>query len=194
MIKRAVILHGTNGSPSELKWQVWLRELLESSGYEVFFPQLPDCDKPDLQKYDTFLQASGWDFTDNVIVGHSSGATTLLHLLQQEWFPHIRSAVLVGTFMNERLLSAASWYESGQFDELFTEGFDIEVIKQHSDKFYFVHGDDDPYCDYGDAKNLNDNLNGEFLTIKGGGHIASSANIDTLPSLESVLRRDGLLD
>lgn len=192
-MKRAVILHGTDGSPTELTWQGWLVEQFERSGYEVFFPQLPECHTPNLAVYDRFLRDSGWDFTDNVVIGHSSGATTLLHLLQQEWFPHIKAAVLIGTFLNERLLNAASWYEPGQFDNLFVETVDPETIKQHADAFYFVHGDNDPYCDYDEARALSAKLDGTFITMPGAGHIAKSANVLELPELITILKNDGIL-
>lgn len=189
-MKRAVILHGTDGSPTELSWQRWMENELKASGYEVYFPQLPECHTPDLELYDQFLQRSGWDFSDNLIIGHSSGATTLLHLLQQNWFPKINTAVLVGTFLNERLLDDVVWYEPGQFNQLFGETFDPKVIKQNAERFYFVHGDDDPYCDYNEAKELCASLGGTLLTISGGGHIAKSSGIIELPILMSELHQD----
>lgn len=192
-MKRAVILHGTDGSPIELAWQAWLKAQLEASEYEVYFPQLPGCHKPNLKKYDMFLRNSAWNFSGNIIIGHSSGATTLLHLLQQDWFPRIRAAVLVGTFLNEKLLHQASWYKPGQFDDLFVEDFDVAKIQQKAEQFYFVHGDNDPYCDYDEAKSLCEELHGIFLTVHGGGHIASSAAIEKLPILTDRLQVDGLL-
>ena len=192
-MKRAVILHGTDGSPTELAWQVWLKKQLEDSGYEVFFPLLPDNHTPDLAKYDEFLQNSRWDFTDNVVIGHSSGATALLHLLQQDWFPHIRAAVLVGTFLEESRVKSAAWYDPGQFDKLFIEEFQPGRIRSGADKFYFVHGDDDPYCDYDLARQLCEQVDGTFITIPGGGHIASASGVAELPALTAILTADGLL-
>lgn len=188
------MLHGTNGSPSELQWQGWLERQLEAAGYKVYFPQLPDCDAPNLKTYDQFLKDSGWNFSDNVLIGHSSGATTVLHLLMQDWFPHVRAVVLVGTFLNERLLNAALWYVPGQFDYLFVEEFDTEKIKLKADAFYFVHGDNDPYCDYNEAKELCDKLGGDFITMPGAGHLAKSANIAVLPELIERLRSDEILN
>ena len=193
-MRRAVILHGTDGSPNELEWQGWLKYLLEEGGYEVYFPKLPHSHTPNLKVYNKFLLDSGWDFSDNVLVGHSSGATTLLYLLQQEWFPSVRAIILVGVFLNERLLIAAPWYVPGQFDDLFVEEFDIAKIKQKSDKFYFVHGDDDPYCDYIEAKELCKKLDGKFITASGAGHLGRAANIAELPELAKCLKIDEILN
>jgi predicted alpha/beta hydrolase family esterase len=192
-LKRATILHGTSGSPSELEWQVWLKRELKASGYEVCFPQLPDCQKPNLATYDTFLRESGWDFSDNLLIGHSSGATTVLHLLEQDWFPAVDAVVLVGTFLNERLLHNATWYTPGQFDDLFVDDFSPKKIMEKCKKFTFVHGDDDPYCDINDAKILCNELGGEFIEMKQAGHIAKSAGFTKLPLLKDVLVRDGYL-
>lgn len=193
ILKKAVILHDTNGDPTKDGWQLWLQHELEKASYEVFFPHLPESQKPDLQKYDTFLKNSGWDFANNLVIGHSSGATALIHLLAQDWFPKLRATVLVGTFLNEKKLADVDWYEPGQFDKLFVETFDLEKIKQKADAFYFVHGDDDPYCDYGEAKELCDKLNGTFITIPGGGHISSSTRATGIPELTEVLRQDRVI-
>lgn len=178
----------------ELAWQSRLKQEFESSDYEVFFPQLPDCHTPNLATYDSFLRESGWDFTDNVLVGHSSGATTALHLLQQDWFPRQKAVALVGVFLNEQLVKTASWYEPGQFDELFVEAFEPDQLRRKAGQFYFVHGDDDPYCDYTEAKQLCDKLGGKFITMPGAGHIGSSANVPQLTALERALRQDGVLE
>ena len=192
-MKKALILHGTDGTPAGIPWQGWLQRQLEQAGYDVFFPQLPECHTPDLIIYDKFLQESGWDFTDNLVIGHSSGATTALHLLQADWFPHAKAAVLVGTFLNEQLLQGVKWYEPGQFDALFTEKIDPVRLRNGAKTFYFVHGDDDPYCDYGEARALSRELKGTFITIPGGGHLSSTKTHTELPELTTILEKDALL-
>ena len=192
-MRRAVILHGTDGSPDELPWQAWLRNELEANAYSVYFPQLPNCHTPNLEIYDEFLHSSNWDFSDNLVIGHSSGATTILHLLSQGWFPKVQAAVLVGTFLNERLLDGVTWYTPGQFDHLFVEDVNPLLIKNKAGAFYFVHGSDDPYCDYGDAKQLCNQLGGTFLTLAGGGHIARSSGVRDLAILTERLKADRLL-
>lgn len=186
---RAVILHATDGSPTNVKWEAWLQHELKKRGYTVWFPQLPNSHTPNVSTYDAFFAEAGWDFADNIIVGHSSGSTTLLHLLNKPDFPKIQAAVLVGTFLNERLLESAEWYEPGQFDGLFVEEFDLERIKQKADKFYFVHGTDDPYCDYEEVEKMCEQLGGIFIPIQNGHHLGESSLVHELPDLLNAMER-----
>lgn len=191
-MKRAVILHGTDGKPTD-QWFPWLRDLLQKSGYAVFAPVLPQNHTPTRTIYDKFLRESDWDFHNNVLIGHSSGATTILNLLSINWFPHVRAAILVGAFLNEKWTKQAPWYEPGQFDNLFLDTYDSKKIRSKADAFYFVHGDNDPYCDIEDAQTLCAQLKGEFITIKNGHHLGSSSGFKELPAIEQALREDNLI-
>lgn len=191
--KRAAIFHGTGDNP-EKYWLPWIKRKLEQSGYEVYAPVLPDNNAPNRNTYEAFIRADGWDFTNNVLIGHSSGATTILNLLSAEWFPHVKAVILVGTFLNEKLTKTASWYVQGQFDHLFLPGYDPSIIKEKAGAFYFVHGDNDPYCDINDAQRLSDSLGGTFITIRNGHHLGSTSNRTELPELENMLIKDGILE
>lgn len=92
--KRAVILHGTDASP-DANWFPWLKEKLEAEGYEVWVPELPGNHTPNREVYNDFLFGSDWDLTDNIVVGHSSGAVSVLNLLMDERCPKVKLAVVV---------------------------------------------------------------------------------------------------
>lgn len=185
-MKKAALLHGTDGTPSD-HWFPWMKSELENRGYEVFAPQLPECHTPNREAYEAFLRESNWDFTDNILVGHSSGATTVLNLLSADWFPRVRASVLVGTFLNEKLTKTADWYEAGQFDNLFLEIYDPDVIKNRCDNFIFVHGSNDPYCDAEDARKHCSELDGKFIEIESGHHLGDSAGVTELLGLMAQL-------
>lgn len=187
-MKRAVFLHGTDGKPTD-HWFPWLRDELDRRGYAIYAPVLPNSHTPNHKVYEDFLKKSGWNFDNNLIVGHSSGATTALNLLSADWFPRVRTVVLVGAFLNEKLTKRADWYEEGQFNDLFLDAYDPEVIKRKADNFVFVHGSDDPYCDIDDARALCNELSGEFLAIEGGKHLSSgSGGFTELPGLLEKLK------
>jgi predicted alpha/beta hydrolase family esterase len=96
-MKRAVILHGTNASP-EKNWFPWLKKYLEQRGYQVWVPLLPNNDVPNRFTYNDFLFNSDWDFTDNLVIGHSSGAVSVLNLISDNRCPKISTAVMVGVW------------------------------------------------------------------------------------------------
>lgn len=191
-MKKAVFLHGTDGNPND-NWWGWLRKLLEENGFEIFAPTLPENHTPNKGVYEDFLKNSGWDFTDNLIIGHSSGATTALNLLTSDWFPKVKTVVLLGVFLNEKLLKSASWYEPGQFDKLFKSDYDINKLLDKTKNYIFVHGDNDPYCDYEDARELANKLNATFVTIPNGHHLWGTSGITEIPKLEKALKNQDLL-
>lgn len=191
-MKKAVLLHGTDGSPKD-HWFPWLKKELEENGYEVFAPTLPENHTPNRVVYEEYLKKSDWDFSDNLLIGHSSGTTTILNLLMADWFPKVKASVLVGTFLNEDLLNEQEWYTPGQFDSLFVQEFNVEKIKSKCPEFIFVHGDNDHACDYDDAKEFCQKLDGDFITIKNGAHLSGSSGITEIPEIVEKLTEKGLL-
>lgn len=166
-----IILHGTGGSP-EANWFMWLKGKLIGKGHAVWLPQLPNSDKPNAKEYNEFILANK-DFvidSDTVLVGHSSGAVEILHLLQN--LPAetvIKAAVMVSAFENDLGRDALAG--------MFEEPLDFDVIKSHCKKFILVHSDNDPYVGVDQAEYLQEQLDGELLLLEGQGHF----NIETDP-------------
>jgi len=186
-MKRAVILHGTDGAPDH-NWFPWLKAKLEAEGYKVWVPLLPGNHTPNRQVYNDFLFAENWDFTDNIVVGHSSGAVSVLNLLMDQRCPKVKLAVMVGAWAG----GIPSGYEEGntQFDNLFPpNGFDFELIKSKAGKLAFLHGDDDPYCPLDQAKYLAKKLDAPLTVVPGGHHLGSKLTElpELWPIIESVL-------
>ncbi|CAN5412949.1 hypothetical protein BH09PAT4_BH09PAT4_01980 [soil metagenome] len=194
MPKRAVILHGTDGNPDQC-WMPWLRKLLEAHGYQVFAPVLPSNHTPSREGYLDFLFSQDWDYTDNVVIGHSSGATTIFNMLEDARCSKLKAAVPVASFLKITAgILESEWYDPGQFDALFPEnGFSWEAIQGKCDAFYFVHGSDDPFCPIELAQHAADRLGGELLVIKNAGHLGESSGFRELPQLEALLLERGLI-
>jgi predicted alpha/beta hydrolase family esterase len=168
-MKRAVILHGTNADHTH-NWFPWLKIELEKLGYEVWVPDLPQADHPSTTRYNEFLLSQGWDFNNNLVVGHSSGAVEILGLLQA--LPgnvKINAAILVGSFTH-KLAESPSW---SMLRELFSKPFDFGAIKKKASQFIFVHSEDDPYCPIEQAEYLHDQLGGAFIRFKDKGHFTA---------------------
>lgn len=169
-MKHAVLLHGTDGTP-EGNWFPWLKHKLETEGYEVWAPLLPENHTPNREVYNDFLFREGRDFTDTLVVGHSSGAVAVLNLLMDERCPHIRMGVMVSAWHK----GTPTTFDESQFAHLFPpEGFDYLKIKSNADKLAFLHGDDDIYCPLEQAEYLAEKLDAPITTIPGGGHIGKA--------------------
>jgi predicted alpha/beta hydrolase family esterase len=198
-MKRAVILHGTDGSPDS-NWFPWLKQTLEAHGYKVWVPELPHNHTPNRQVYNDFLFGSDWDFTDNVIIGHSSGAVEVMNLLMDERCPHIRLGVMAGAWASsdvelteaQRRAYEQAGLNKEQFEGLFPpEGFDFDIIKSKADELVFLHGDDDPYCPLSQAKWLAEQTQSEIIIVPGGHHLG--ARFLELPQLVEMLQKRSLL-
>ena len=186
-MKKAVILHGTDGAPA-YNWFPWLKTELQAKGYQVWIPELPNNHNPNRQVYNDFLLGSDWDFTDNLVIGHSSGAVSVLNLLQDARSPHVKTGVLVGAWshMEETDL------DRQQFKDLFPpDGFNFELIKSKTDQLLFLHGSDDPYCPLAQAQWLTRQTAGEIIIISNGGHLGSKFH--KLPQLTEALKTLELL-
>jgi predicted alpha/beta hydrolase family esterase len=182
-MKNAIILHGTDNTP-EGNWFRWLEKQLRQRGYEVWLPTLPDADTPDAKKYNQQLLSRGFDYnSETILIGHSSGAVSILNLLQE--LPKdtkIRAAFLVGAFKGPLGLESRS--------ALFPKPFDFEKIKSRCRKFVFIHSDNDPYCPLEEAEYLSAQLDGELVIKNGQGHF----NLETGPEYEKFPFLIGLID
>lgn len=169
-MKKVLILHGTDGSSKD-NWFLWLKKELEENGLEVWVPDLPHSEKPNITRYNDFiLQNKQWVFDENTsIVGHSSGAVAILGLLQH--LPagtKVDICILVGAFKDD-----LGW---DSLKELFNEEFDFDLIKSKAKKFIFIHSDNDPYCPLEHAQHLSGKLDGDLILREGQGHFSTGKN------------------
>jgi predicted alpha/beta hydrolase family esterase len=184
-MKRVLILHGTDDNSSK-NWFPWLSDELKLLDLDVWVPDLPDSNKPNIQKYNNFLfRNQSWIFDrDTILIGHSSGAVATLGILQN--LPDsqkVDTCILVGAFKDD-----LGW-ESLQ--ELFINEFDFELIKSKAKKFVFIHSDNDPYCPLEGAQFLAERLSGELIILPGQGHFSTGRNPEytKFPYLLNLIKR-----
>ena len=165
-MKNAFILHGTNGFPTE-NWFDWLKQELEKKSWQVFVPQLPDCDRPNIKTYNEFLlKEKHYQFNEeSILIGHSSGAVAIFGLLQV--LPDsvkVDTCYLVGAFKDN-----LNW---DSLSGLFEEPFNFAKIKNKAKRFVFIHSDNDPYCPLEHAEYLAKELDGELVIKEGQKHFS----------------------
>ncbi|MCA9301289.1 alpha/beta hydrolase [Candidatus Saccharibacteria bacterium] len=177
-MKNALILHGTSANP-HANWFDWLRDELEASGYNVWVPQLPNADHPDMQTYREFIFSSDFNFNEEtLIIGHSSGAVatlSLLEALQQD--KKIDTAVMVGVYRPENHSYSSK------------EPIDVNKVKGKAKRMVFVHSDNDPYCPLEGAEYFAKTLNAELVVIPNNDHFSYELNPkhSKLPELIDIL-------
>lgn len=180
-----VILHGTDADHTS-NWFPWLKAELEKRGHEVWVPDLPLAEQPNAQRYTAYLLSQGWDYDDNVIIGHSSGSVEILALLSaMPESAKVRAAILVGSF-TKRMLEDPNWQ---MLAELFYEPFNFAHIKERANQFIFVHSEDDPYCPIDQAEELHEKLGGEFVRFHDKGHFSAALDpaFTTFPELLDII-------
>lgn len=186
-MKNAIILHGTGNGPQN-NWFQWLKIELESMGYDVWVPNLPKNDTPDIKRYNEFI-FSHKEFSFNeetILIGHSSGAVAILGILQN--LPSnikINSAYLIGVFKEAP--------GEKEFEGLFNEPFDFEKIMSHVNKMIYIHSDNDPYCPLNHAEYLSERTKGELVVIPGQQHFSISTageKYKEFPALLELIKKN----
>lgn len=189
----AIILHGTLGSPSG-NWFQWLKTELEKRNINVWLPELPNANQPNLKEWADFIHKNTpFELDDQtIVIGHSSGAILALILAQQQSdkeatgqtsVTKFKAVVAVSVFHDNSL----NWEPNSRlFDGI---NFDWQKIRKNTDKLLFVHSDNDPYVPLEQAKYVADNCQAELITIPGQGHfnLEQSPDYKTFPALLRLL-------
>jgi len=166
-MKNALILHGKSNN-SKGNWFPWLKDELEKLGWKVWVPNLPEADKPNIEKIKNCIFANkNWKFdSDSLLIGHSSGAVAILGLLQA--LPKeivVDTCILVGSFI--AMHDDPDWEE---VKGLFIKPFSYKYIKNRARRFVFVHSRDDPHCLPEQAEYLAKKVGGELIMKENEGH------------------------
>lgn len=96
-----VIIHGTFGNPDENRFP-WLKTQLASQGHQVWVPRMSTPVHQTPEKWCEELQSQVPFVFDEetVLIGHSLGATYLLHVLDRDREVPVHKAIFVSGFAN----------------------------------------------------------------------------------------------
>ena len=177
-----VILHGTKGSPNG-NWFPWLKKECEKLGHSVFVPKFPTPENQSVKNWCKELDKQAPIFgKDTIIIGHSCGATYLLHILETIKRP-IAQSIFVSCFIDK-----LGYPEFDLLNKSFVEHeFNWEKIKKNAGKIDIFHGDNDPYIPLKYAEKISAKLEVSMQIIKNGGHLNSESNYTKFPELLKVL-------
>lgn len=166
-MKNVIILHGTGDSPEGF-WFPWLKKELENDGYNVWIPQLPDADNPEMDKWLPFIIENGTFTEETIIIGHSAGAAIILALLE-DLEVKIKQAILVSGYS----FSTGKEGVNGVLRKVYDWD---KISKSTQEKIIFINSDNDPWgCNDFQGRRMMDMAGGIQIIIKGEGHMGSNS-------------------
>ena len=161
--KNAIILHGTGDSPEDY-WFPYIKSNLESRGFSVWAPALPNAAKPNLQDWLPFVLENGEITENTILIGHSAGAQLILSILENIDC-RVKQAILVSGYARA-LVKTEHDKENNELD--------WNKAKEHAQNIIFVNSDNDPWeCDDKQGRIMFDHLGGTQIIRHGEGHMGS---------------------
>ena len=156
-----LILHGRNGSPDTYTFP-WLKSQLESKGYKVQAPLLPNTSEPNDDEQTNFVLKNCYFDENTVIIGHSFGGIVSLRLLERGI--KVNKVVLLCTPFSGEFLDKK---ERLSVTQACKKGFDFEKIKQGALNFGLLYDTTDYVVPMSDGEAFSKLLNEPLVKIKG---------------------------
>jgi len=165
-MKNAIILHGIGSKPTDF-WFPSAKSELESRGYEVWVPQLPQPDDPDTEVYVPYILTHGVFTNETVIIGHSSGASLILAVLEKVQIK-INKAMLVSAFLTRGGTRPEKAVKERE------EEYNWTTIKSNVEQIITINSTNDPWgCDDTQGRKIFDHVGGLFI-VNTDGHMGST--------------------
>lgn len=163
-MRNAAIFHGTAGSPKHF-WHPYVKRELEKMGFNVWVPQLPDAEKPDITKWLPYA-LDGIDYnSDTVLIGHSAGCPLILSILENIKV-RISLAILVAAFFEP--------LDNIHKEAILQDSYDWERITNNCARTVIINSDNDPWgCNEKIGMRLFHKIGGDIIIRHGEGHMGS---------------------
>lgn len=178
----AIILHGSSSTPNSF-WLPNIRKFLENKGYQVWAPQLPEPDIPNLKKQLTFVLEKGKFDEETILIGHSSGCPLILSILENIDIK-IKKAILVAGFARPLLGIPES-------KPILQKIYNWKRIKQNVGDIIFINSDNDQWkCNDKEGYYMFKHLGGMLIIRHREGHMGSdkfNQPYKNFPLLEKLL-------
>lgn len=189
MKKRVFIAHGWGGYPGEC-WFPWLKQELETAGFSVSVPSLPDTENPRIAGWVSALKAAiGSPDEHTHFVGHSLGCQCIVRYLETlpEGTP-VGGVVFVGGFFKR--LTGTEPGERKTEEHWLNTPLNFAKVRSHLSGSVAVFSDDDPYVPLDNQDDFRHRLGSTVIVLSGMGHFNDeNSRMAELPVvLQSVLQ------
>lgn len=180
MSKKVFIVHGWDGYPGE-GWFPWLKKQLESEGFKVYVPQLPEAGTPKIKNWiPKLVEVVGKADENTYFVGHSMGCQTIARYL--ETLPKevkVGGAVFVAGFFKSLTLESSEEKEIAK--EWLEAPINFEKVKSHLPKSVAIFSDNDPWVPLENQDEFKNKLGSEIVVEHEMGHFSGSNGIKEIP-------------
>lgn len=163
-MRNAIILHGTGCSPKSF-WLPSIKSFLEKKDYNVWVPQLPDTDKPELKKQLPFVLTGGVFREDTILIGHSAGGPLVLSVLENINIKVYKAIIISGFITQSR---------KEQPLPILQKKYNAAKIKSRVRDLIFINSDNDPWgCNDKQGLKMWKKFGGTLILREGEGHCGS---------------------
>lgn len=188
-MKKAFIIHGWDGYPEE-GWFPWLKKELETRGFEVAVPQLPQPEEPRIERWVPKMKdVVGMPDENTYLIGHSMGCQTIIRYL--EGLPEgtkIGGAVFVAGYLKRLTNLEDDELVRDVVREWLSTPIDLKKVKSHLPKSVAIFSDNDPYVPLDNREEYEEKLGSKIFIEHGQGHFSGSTGTTELPAaLDAVI-------
>lgn len=180
--KIVFIIHGWSDSPKG-SWFPWLKTELETRGFEVYVPAMPDTDKPKIEAWVSHLAKVSKNTDENTyFVGHSIGCQTILRYLEKlPKSKKIGGAIFVAGWFTK--LTNLETDEEEKIAEPWVETpINFARIKRITKNFVAIFSDNDPFVPLNkNTEVFRDELGAKIIIEQGKSHMIKEDGITELP-------------
>ncbi len=167
MKKRCYIIHGWGGNPNEA-WLPWLKSELENRGFDVFAPEMPETENPQIDNWvSTLSKLVGTPDENTFFVGGSIGCQTIIRYLETI-DNKVGGAVFVAGWFDltgledEEIEIAKPWLETS---------INFDKVNANLPKSILILSKDDPLVPFEITKQkFENNLHSKVIVEDGKGH------------------------
>ncbi|MGV8172428.1 MAG: RBBP9/YdeN family alpha/beta hydrolase, partial [Candidatus Woesearchaeota archaeon] len=98
--KKVIVVHGWDGDISR-GWFPWLKENLESEGFNVVMQRMPNPEIPQIEEWITELKRVSGNIDEKTyFIGHSIGCQTILRMLEKHESEKAGGAIFLAGWFN----------------------------------------------------------------------------------------------
>ncbi len=182
-MKRAFLIHGWDSHPGA-HWIPWLKTELESRGFLVIAPQMPDAALPTKDVWVNELsRLIGTPDSNTYIIGHSLGCIATVRYIES--LPvggKLGGCVFVGGFSgNISIPELATFYEE-------VAEINFKKVRAICPVITTIFSDNDEYVRLEKGEAFAEKIGAKRLLVHGAGHFRSKDGFRELPAgLEAIL-------